>query len=140
MKDIAPTSPFLASYTSQFRQQVHELIDMGFKIARPRITVDAEEEDISDFIANAIEEITKDKDSPAWCHGYEPHNEKPISGGLFRGKSRKEIDISIKWISKLGHPEYVFEAKCLNYSKKHQREANYTGKEALQRFLKGEYA
>jgi len=38
-------------------------------------------------------------------------------------------------------PEYIFEAKPLNYEKTYQRTGNYTDKdEAIGRFLKGEYA
>jgi hypothetical protein len=59
---------------------------------------------------------------------------------LRTGKSRRKTDLIILHVFKKAHPEFVFEAKALNSSKKHQLEDNYLNEDGLKRFLKGDYA
>ncbi len=75
-----------------------------------------------------------------WCVNYAVRNEDPISCGSRSGKDRREIDLVFQFVSRKGRPEYVFEAKPLNYAKKYQRASNYVNKEGMGRFISGEYA
>ena len=70
---------------------------------------------------------------------YAVKNEDPISGGKRTGKKRNEIDLIIEFTGR-GRPQYVFEAKVLNWKKRYQRTDNYINPSGLGRFLEGEYA
>ena len=139
MKSRQPGRPIFELFTPFFRIHVHQLIAKGHEKARSQIRPDSEEEDTTGYLYEAIKDYLC-SDCPDWFLNYDIHNEAPFAGGARTGRSRKEMDLVIVYTQFRGRPEYVLEAKPLNYNKKHQRESNYTNKEALQRFLKGEYA
>lgn len=139
MKSPNPSRVVFESFTDVFRRHSHILVARGFAAAKSKIVGEQDEENISDSLSNAIDRLLEGN-NPRWYKHYEVHNERPISGGLRKGRSRREIDLVIRLVSEVGRPEYVFEAKPLNHRKPHQRETNYIDKKALQRFLQGEYA
>ena len=98
-----------------------------------------DEEEITDLLYQGVQQVLC-LEKARWCSNYSVKNEDPISGGQRAGKRRREIDLVIEFVTTKGRPQYIFEAKPLNYAKPHQRSANYTNDEAIGRFLKGEYA
>ncbi len=77
---------------------------------------------------------------PEWSGFYNIHNEYAIPSDEHPGKQRKCIDLAIVFVAGRGRPEFVLEAKQLNHAKSYQRAGNYTGAEAMKRFLSGDYA
>jgi len=80
------------------------------------------------------------RQEPRWSHFYNVHNEHPIPSDEHPGKQRECIDLAIVFVAGRGRPEFVLEAKQLNHAKSYQRAGNYTGAEAMKRFLSGDYA
>ena len=138
MKTPVASSPVAECFTAAFRGQAHMLLALGIRAARPRIAPDSQEEHISGFIAQAIKECLYEEPFP-WMASYTVHNEHPIPSDKRRGKERRNIDLVIE-LTADGRPEFVLEAKQLNYDKHYQRESNYTGGEGMGRFLAGDYA
>jgi hypothetical protein len=138
MKSLQPSRAIVDVFSDSFRQHVRLLIAWGLELAIDHIRQTDEEEHITGFLFDAIDEVLY-SNRAAWCKHYDVHNERPISSGGQPGKSRREIDLLIKFVTSPYRPEYVFEAKPLNYLKPYQRESNYINKGALQRFIRGEY-
>lgn len=139
MTSTKPSRIVFDSFTDVFRRHSRIIVARGFGTIKSSIVGEKDEENITDALFHAID-IMLEGNNPRWYKHYEVHNERPISGGKRKGRSRREIDLAIRLTSDIGRPEYVFESKPLNYSKSHQREGNYINEQALQRFLKGEYA
>jgi len=140
MKEEVPSKQTFDVFSDIFRRQVHLLIALGMDGARTKIKPGSEEEDITGFIAAAIQHHLRRR-TFKWTKDYAVHNEKPIPGAKHSGKERECLDLVVEFVAQAGRPEYVFEAKPLNYAKGWQLMANYTNKdEAMGRFLKGEYA
>ena len=126
------------AFSEVFRLQVHLLLAWGYEYARAQIESD-DENDITDLLYQSIRHILR-SGRATWCDNYSVHNEAPISGGKHTGKARRSIDLLIEYVTLPGRPEYVFEAKPLNYPKRYQRVGNYVGRDGVKRFLSGEYA
>jgi len=140
MKEENPPKQIFDVFNTLFRQQVHLLIATGMDEARPKIETKSEEEHITGFIAEAMKQYLR-RGTPRWTKNYAVHNEAPIPSDEHPGKKRECMDLVVEFVAQAGRPEYVFEAKPLNYVKTYQRAGNYTDKdEAMGRFLKGEYA
>ncbi len=139
MKEAEPARFVIERFTVLFRLQVHLLLAWGVDAARAKIKLDSDEEEITGFIAEAIKQCLNRQPVP-WTKFYAVHNEHPIPSDEHPGKERSDIDLIIEFVARVGRPEYVFEAKQLNYAKPHQRAGNYTDGEAMGRFLAGEYA
>jgi hypothetical protein len=139
MKSTRPSQFTIESFSASFRRHVRLLIAWGLELAMEQIRSSDKEEEITGFLADSIDEILNSY-RENWCKHYDVHNERPISSGGRSGNSRREIDLIIKFVTSPYKPEYVFEAKPLNYGKPHQREANYIDHKGVQRFLRGEYA
>lgn len=139
MKEAEPTPFIFEVFSSFFRVQVHSLLAWGIDVAQAKIRPDSKEEHITGYIAEAIKDRLLRQD-PGWTQFYDVHNEDPIPSDERPGKERSPIDLLIVEVTGTGRPEYIFEAKQLNFTKKHQRTGNYTGSEAMGRFLAGEYA
>lgn len=138
MKSIEPSPLVFTEFSALFRKQVHLLIALGYQESESRIRSSLDEEAITGFLFHAIRNITRFS-SEGWCLKYDVYNEMPIPGGGRIGRSRKQTDLIIMYVYE-GKPEFVFEAKPLNYNKSYQREKNYVDKDGLQRFIIGEYA
>ena len=141
MKQEKVSSHVLETFSVAFRKHAHLLLAWGHENAKSRIDTD-DEETITGLIYQEIKDILR-SGCKGWRWGinYSVKNEDPITGGKRTGKDRRATDLIIEYVTKPGRPEYVFEAKPLNYPKTYQREGNYTGKSGMCRFiLKGEYA
>ncbi len=139
MKSPQPGRAVVEVFSASFRHHVRLLIAWGLELAIDSIRQTDKEEDITGFLSDAMNKILDTYREP-WCKHYDVHNEHPISSRERAGNSRREIDLLIKFVTHRYKPEYVFEAKPLNYPKLYQRENNYINKDALQRFIRGEYA
>jgi hypothetical protein len=139
MKTLQPNHFIVNQFWLAFRKGAHKLIWMGYQRAMVRIRATSDEESVTGFLYEAISEIIKYGDD-SWCQKYEAKNENPLPSSLRTGKSRRKTDLIILHVFKKAHPEFVFEAKALNSSKKHQLEDNYLNEDGLKRFLKGDYA
>lgn len=139
MKEAEPTPFVFEVFSSFFRVQVHLLLAWGIDAARAKIRPDSEEEHITGYIAEAIKDRLLRQD-PMWVQFYDVHNESPIPSDEHPGKERDCIDLTIVFVTDRGRPEFVFEAKQLNYTKRYQRTGNYTDAKAMKRFLAGDYA
>jgi hypothetical protein len=139
MKTNTPSTQHFDSYPAFFRIHVHQLIAWGHAEAKPKIKTD-DEEDITGLIYGAIKDVLR-SGRQRWLSNYSVHNEDPISDGKRTGRDRRQIDLIIEWTTQVRRPEYIFEAKPLNYAKRYQRANNYLGREGLRRFIqKCEYA
>jgi hypothetical protein len=137
----ADPTPFLVDvFTATFRRHVHLLLALGLDAARAKILPDSEEEHITGYIAEGIRYCMRYQ-KPSWTKFYDVHNEDPIPSDIHPGKGRRPLDLAIVLVPGLGRPEFVFEAKQLNWAKEKQRYANYTNKDGMGRFLgTGDYA
>ena len=139
MKTLQPNQFVVNQFWLAFRKNAHKLVWLGYQRALGRIKATADEETVTGFLYEAISEIIKYGDEP-WCQKYEVKNENPLPSAIRAGKSRRKTDLIILHVFKKAHPEFVFEAKPLNWSKGYQREDNYLNENGLKRFLKGDYA
>lgn len=141
MKKIQKKSVvWFTKYLAAFRRDAHQLIAWGYEDTRHKINSNRDEEEISGFLYDAIQTRLRLSDCPNWCNRYAVKNEDPFSSETRIGKHRKKTDIIIEEVATAGRPEFIFEAKCLNYRKSHHRKNNYIGQEGLQRFVRAEYA
>lgn len=125
------------AYWHPFRRHVHELLAWGYQDARCKFTQDHEEEEITGFIAEAIQERLESPICPRWCEHYALKENNPVAGKNLTGKHRKVPDFIFE-LTKYPRPEYIFEAKRLR-SHRNFREKYYLEK-GLKRFLQEEYA
>jgi len=109
MKEENPPKQIFDVFNTLFRQQVHLLIALGMVGASSEIKPGSKEEDITGFIAVAIQHHLRRR-PPKWAENYAVHNEKPIPGAKRWGKERKCLDLVVEFVAEAGRPEYVFEA------------------------------
>jgi hypothetical protein len=124
-------------YWPSFRQHVHELLAWGYEDAKSRITQNHEEEEITGFITEAIQNRLVTLDCPRWCEHYALKENNPVPGKGLTGKRRKVPDFIFE-LTVPPRPEYIFEAKRLRIESSF-REGYYFHK-GLARFLREEYA
>ncbi len=136
---VDPNSEPANTYAESSKKHVHLLLVWGYEKAVARIQPDLSEEAITGFIAQSIQDLLNIATYP-WFQYYAVHNEKPISNRDQAGKTRKKLDLTIEYVRQKGRPEFVFEAKQLNFNKSYQRTPNYLNEKGLKRFLSGEYA
>ena len=139
MKNAEPGWFVVERFTAAFRRQVHLLLAWGIDAAQTKVKPDSEEEEITGFIAAAIQHCLI-RQPVSWTKFYAVRNEHPIPSDEHPGKKRNDIDLIIEFVAGVGRPEFVFEAKQLNYAKGHQRERNYIDAKGMERFLSGDYA
>lgn len=129
-----------AYYDSSFRPDAHQLLAWGYEDALPKIHCTLKEEEITGFIAEAIEERLDEPSTPRKFRRYDIHEEKPIAVEGRTGKKRRRLDLVI--ICSHGcpspRPQYIFEAKRLR--KNGYPIGKYIGEDGLQCFIKGIYA
>lgn len=125
-------------YDSSFRPIAHQLLAWGYEDALPGIHCKLEEEEITGFIAEAIEERLNDPSIPKKFRRYDIHQEKPIAVEGRTGKKRRRLDLVITCSHRCPRPKYIFEAKRLR--KNGFPIGKYVGGDGLQCFVKGVYA
>lgn len=139
MKQIHVSNNVFQTFSESFRLHVHKLIAWGYATARLPAGTENEEE-ITDILYQEIQNLLR-SGRERWFSNYAVKNEDPISGVRRKGKSRREIDLIIEFVTSRGRPQYIFEAKALNYRKTYQRTANYMNRNGIGRFIEeGEYA
>ena len=139
MKSLQPSRVVVKTFSASFRQHVRLLVAWSLELAIDYIRQTDDEEKITGLLSAAVEEVLLSH-REKWCKHYDIHNEHPMYDEEQSGKSRKKLDLTVKFVADFYRPEYVFEAKPLNSSKSHQRENNYINERALQRFIRGKYA
>jgi hypothetical protein len=124
-------------YWPPFREQIHELLAWGYEDAKGWIRHNHEEEEITGFITEAIQNRLATAGCPVWCEHYAVKENNPVSGKGLTGKRRKVPDFIFELTSP-PRPEYILEAKRLR-AESQFREGYYFHK-GLARFLREEYA
>ncbi|HEY4034036.1 MAG TPA: hypothetical protein VGL94_08760 [Ktedonobacteraceae bacterium] len=124
-------------YWPPFRQHAHELLAWGYEDTKSRIMQDHEEEEITGFITEAIQNRLVASDCPRWCERYALKENNPVPGKGLTGKRRKVPDFIFE-LTVPPRPEYILEAKRLR-TESNFREGYYFQK-GLARFLREEYA
>lgn len=137
LKRTTISPDFAQIYRSSFRLHAHLLVLWGYQQAQQVLTSDDEEE-ISDLLYQNIHRLLM-FEREGWMAQYAVKNEDPISGIGGVGRKRREIDLLIEFAMR-DRPQYVFEAKVLNWGKRYQRTSNYVDKNGIGRFIEGEYA
>jgi hypothetical protein len=121
-----------------FRKDVHQLIAWGYEDSLTKIHANLQEEEITGFIGEAIDERLGDNNTDERFDRYSLHIEKPISSQGRTGKGRLRLDIVIEDSSWRPRREYIFEAKRL--CKGSHPIGKYTGKEGMECFIDDSYA
>lgn len=131
---LPPPNPSWQAYAPAFRRDAHQLIAWGYRDALPRIHCDNQEEEITGFIAEAIEDVLLNPSTLRRFDRYSLKDEKPVRGEGRTGKRKRRLDIVIE---RTGRPRanYIFEAKRLKQSSHPLRV--YIGSDGLGRFVTG---
>lgn len=125
-------------YEKSFRKDAHQILAWGYQDSLNQIHANLEEEEITGFIGEAIEERLNDPNTDERFDRYSLHQEKPISSQGRTGKGRLRLDIVIQYSGSRPRPEYIFEAKRL--CKGSHPIGKYIGKDGMQCFIDGRYA
>ncbi|MEM7530806.1 MAG: hypothetical protein AAF639_01410 [Chloroflexota bacterium] len=140
MKKITPNLNYYGRYSDNFRKNAFQLIDWGYQDAidkiRSTIEKDQVEDDITEAIANAIENRLCTEEGPRWLNQYTIKNESPIKSKERTGKKRQRVDILIESTSQW-RPQYLFEAKRLR--KNGYGIGKYIDKKGMGCFITGAY-
>src|SRR4051812_30755207 len=100
-------------YLSQFVKDAHRLIARGYEQVNPVKRASAEEEDITECLANAITDLIEAADSPRWMDRYVVNDEIRLRHPTRKTKRRPRIDIQILYVKGRPRPRFHFEAKRL---------------------------
>ena len=98
----------------------------------------AEEEDITDALAEAMNAVLASPETPAWRTFYAVHEEPRVWNKRRRGKRRLRLDIQVEYTGET-RPRFSFEAKRL-LAADAKSISNYFGREGLHCFILGLYA
>ena len=137
MSDVTLDPQWFNAYWPPFRSHIYELLSWGYEDAKDRIGQNHEEEEITGFIAEAIQERLMAPECPRWCEHYALKEDNPVPGQGRTGKRRKIPDFIFEHTI-YPRPTYIFEAKRLRQNKNFRE--NYYFSKGLERFLHGEYA
>jgi len=132
-----PNRYWTERYWDSFRLNAHKLISWGYQDRIEEIVVAREETDITGLNSEAIDDRLSSPSRPNWCAQISIKEDNPVPGRGRRGRSRKRPDIILQ-SKKIGHPEFIFEAKRLH--KKNHREIKYISNDGLMCFINGSYA
>ncbi|MBV8694937.1 MAG: hypothetical protein JO125_16190 [Chloroflexi bacterium] len=139
MKSIKPDSHNFQKWKIAFREKAHLLIKIGYTRGCHNLKSDEhEEQDITEFIVNAVNDWMRSPASLPWCKYFDVHEESPVQKENCHGKSRPRTDILIKLCSRRERPEYIFEAKRLR--ERGYGVGKYIGPEGMGCFTEGVYA
>jgi hypothetical protein len=125
-------------YEKSFRKDAHQLLAWGYEDSLSKIHANLQEEEITGFIGEAIEEKLNDPNTDERFERYFINEEKRISSQGRTGKRRMRLDIVIQYSGLRPRPEYIFEAKRL--CKGSHSIGEYTGKEGMECFIDDNYA
>src|ERR1700674_3392724 len=139
MKPQLRSKEWFEFYEGAFRYGVHQLLAWGYLDARPNITPDADENEITGQIVEQIKDRLDDPNTPQdYARFYNISDQDPVRGSGKHGNLRPILDIVTTCSMRLPRPEFMFEAKRLK--------ANgfpiglYLGRGGLHRFIRGQYS
>ena len=133
----AVASANVNDYRRSFLAHVHELLKLGYERMRPTMFANREEEEITEELVIAIEQVLDEPTAADWVDDFAVHEEKRVNALGRHGKKRLRIDIRIDSARVRPRSRFLFEAKRLG--KGHPTRA-YLGAEGLGAYLSGEYA
>lgn len=131
-------SQWINIYEKSFRKDAHQLIAWGYQDSLNLIQANLEEEEITGFIGEAIEEKLNDPNTHKRFERYSLHIEKRIPWKGRTGKRQPRLDIMIEYSGSKPRAEYIFEAKRL--CKGTNTIGKYTGKDGMECFIDERYA
>jgi len=139
--DTIPNKEYFGPFSLSCREHVHRLVHWGYEDARRRIQQptskkDTEEESITGFIAESIDDRI-DFGRESWLKHFSVHDDPRVPTEGRSGKYRSRADLIIKSTAR-GGPRYVFEAKPLK--KRVNTVSGYTGSDGMGCFISGKYA
>lgn len=129
-------------YLAALREDAHLLLAWGYSDTRREPPNARDEYDITDLLADAMEQRINDPLTPERFTLYAVYNERPVSPAGQRGKERPKLDIQIQRTGVRPKPYYTIEAKRLrddNKSTASDSLAHYLGDEGIRRFVAGVY-
>jgi hypothetical protein len=129
-------------YLAALREDAHLLLAWGYADARSKLPAARDEYDLTDFLANAMEQRINNPLTPDRFLLYSVHNERPISPRAELGKDRPKLDIQIERCGVRPKRFYTFEMKRLRDDAKASPTdslAHYLGNEGVGRFVAGKY-
>ena len=125
-------------YQQAFRENVHHLLAWGYGDCRSRTGPNDEEEVITAYIAEAVDDRINDPRTPETYTRYSVHNVHFVSPGGQTGKRLLRLDLMLEQCGIRPKRHFVFEAKRLKTGSHPIGE--YTGPNGLGRFVAGFYA
>ena len=129
-------------YLATLREDAHLLLAWGYSDTRGELPNARDEYDITDLLADAMEQRINDPLTPERFTLYSVYNERPVSPAGQRGKERPKLDIQIQRNGVRPKPYYTIEAKRLCDDSKSSASdslAHYLGDEGIGRFVAGVY-
>jgi hypothetical protein len=128
---------WVESYTADMRYHIRTLLAWGYADTRDQVCSDSEEQEITEFISEAIKCRLGDPKRPRWCAHYYILEDNPVPTRGRTGKRRVRPDIIVVSM-KIKNPQFVIEAKPLNSRKKYG--VTYYLNSGLKRFIDELYA
>lgn len=122
-------------YRRAFIVHVHQLLALGYGRMR-HTAADEQEETISGWLAESIDEVLCDENSESWMDFFSVHNEAPVYEPDRSGKKRRRIDL---FLESGRRPRSRFSIEAKRLSQRHS-EAAYLGDQGLGRFIRGFYS
>ncbi|MDQ2731388.1 MAG: hypothetical protein M3Y56_07000 [Armatimonadota bacterium] len=133
-----PDDDWFIVYNKRFRECVHQLLAWGYQDARSSIGSDTEEDAVTGYIAEAIEDRLDDLSTPPeYRIFYSIREQNRVRSKTRAGKNRKIIDIVAIYKNLPLKREFWFEAKRLRTSSFPISQYVQAG---MHRYLSGEYA
>ena len=130
------TSANWQTYAGAFVRNVYELLALGYARLSPTGFADAQEEEITGALAEAIDKVLDDPAAPEWVSLYSLHEEPPIHDRKRKGRRRRRLDLRIDSSELRPRHRFPFEAKPLG---RNHRVGVYLGLKGLGRFVDGRY-
>jgi len=125
-------------YKNRYITCVHQLLAWGYEAIKDKVEAMHEEEQITGWLAKAMDEQLNAPQTPREYQHYSIHEEKPVHDQNRSGKNRQRIDIVITYSQTSPRSQFCCEAKRLK--KGSHTIAKYMGAEGLGCFLNDEYA
>ena len=125
------------AYAETFVRRAHKLVGRGYASLKPADFAQAEEEEITGELVQAVETVLDDVRAPPWMRWFSIHEDPRIHNPVRKGKRRRRLDIRIDSSQSRPRARLQFEAKRLGSN---HGISIYLGSEGIQRFLDGRYA
>lgn len=120
-----------------FIEDAHRLVYLGYQRIGPQNHASTTEEQITELIANEINDLIEAPNAARWMRRYLAIDDRKLSAPGRAGKKRARVDIEIIYLRRYPRPRFHFEAKRLYRS---DSVAEYLGNEGVGCFLNAQYA